>query len=52
MIEVSIDKEAHAMYIKLTQKKIVRTETTDYDINIDLDEWDQPIGFEILNDNI
>ncbi|WP_297452720.1 DUF2283 domain-containing protein [Persephonella sp.] len=48
-MEIKFDKEANALYIKLTDKEIVYTEEITPNIIVDYSEDDKPVGIEILN---
>jgi len=50
-MEIKFDKEANALYIKLTNKKIAYTEEITPNIIVDYSEDDKPVGIEILNAN-
>ncbi len=48
-MEIKFDKEANALYIKLTDKEIAYTEEITPNIIVDYSEDDKPVGIEILN---
>ena len=50
-MEIKFDKEANALYIKLTDKEIAYTEEITPNIIVDYSEDDKPVGIEILNAN-
>jgi len=45
-MKITYDKEADALYIKLTDKKIMSTEEITDNINVDLDDEKKIIGVE------
>jgi len=47
-MKITYDKEADALYIKLTDKKIISTEEIAESINIDLDYENKIVGIEVL----
>ncbi|WP_293444319.1 DUF2283 domain-containing protein [Persephonella sp.] len=48
-MEIKFDKEANALYIKLTDKPIAYTEEITPNIIVDYSEDGKPVGIEILN---
>jgi len=48
-MKITYDKEADALYIKLSSKKPDGTVELKENVNIDVDEKDSIIGIEILN---
>ncbi|WP_293449179.1 DUF2283 domain-containing protein [Persephonella sp.] len=50
-MKLEYDKEANALYIKLTDKKIAYTEEITPNIIVDYSEDNKPVGIEILNAN-
>ena len=50
-MEIKFDKEANALYIKLTDKRIAYTEEVKPNIIVDFSEDNEPVGIEILNAN-
>jgi len=47
-MKITYDKEVDALYIKLTDKKIISTEEIDESINVDLDDENKIVGIEVL----
>jgi len=47
-MKITYDKEADALYIKLTDKKIISTEEIAESINLDLDDENKIVGIEVL----
>ncbi len=47
-MKITYDKEVDALYIKLTDKKIVSTEEIAESINVDLDDGNKIVGIEVL----
>ena len=50
-MKLEYDKEANALYIKLTDKEIAYTEEIEPNIIVDYSENNKPVGIEILNTN-
>jgi len=49
MVSITYDKDANAFYIKLSDKKIVKTIPSGNDKFVDVDERGEIVGFEVLN---
>ncbi len=47
-MKITYDYEVDALYIKLTNKQIFKTEEVTENINIDFDEENKIVGIEIL----
>lgn len=47
-MKIDYDKEADALYIKLTDNKIVETEEVSENIMVDYDSENNPVGIEII----
>jgi uncharacterized protein YuzE len=48
-MQMTYDHVADAMYIRLTEKAVVRTQSINASFNLDLDETGAVIGIEVLN---
>ncbi len=47
-MKITYDKEVDALYIKLTDKKIIKTEEIEDNINVDIDNENKIVGIEVL----
>ena len=47
-MKITYDKEADALYIRLTDNKIISTEEIAESINVDLDDENKIVGIEVL----
>ncbi|MBN1252344.1 MAG: DUF2283 domain-containing protein [Bacteroidales bacterium] len=48
-MKITYDKEIDALYIKLSEKKIVESEEVQKDVIIDFDENNEIVGIEVLH---
>jgi len=48
-MKIEYDKEVDALYIRLQEKKVARTEELEEGLNIDLDDEGRLIGLEVLD---
>ena len=48
-MKIEYDKEVDALYIRIREKRIAKTQEIEDALNIDIDEEGKVIGFEILN---
>jgi len=48
-MKIEYDKEVDALYIRIQEKKVSRTEELEDRLNVDFDELGKLIGFEILD---
>ncbi len=49
MVSIIYDKDANAFYIKISDKKIVKTIPSGNDKFVDVDDRGEIVGFEVLN---
>ena len=49
MVSITFDKDANAFYIKISDKKIVKTIPSGNDTFVDVDERGEIVGLEVLN---
>lgn len=48
-MKTEYDKQANAVYLKITNEKVVKTIEIDKNTMLDLDENENAVGIEILN---
>ncbi len=48
-MKLEYDREVDALYIRIQEKEVTRTEEIEDGLNLDFDDQDRLIGIEILN---